>query len=90
MGFRAAFLPPGAYFRVCVSVAVFLLTETSLYHALLRSVIGVDAAASVVAGFSNVSAPRSNSRPASNGKRSRFLVVFLGFPARFPTLPALF
>jgi hypothetical protein len=31
VGFRPGFLPPWAYFRVCVSVAVFLLTQTLLY-----------------------------------------------------------
>ncbi len=31
LGLRPVFLLPGAYFRVCVFVAVILLTETSLY-----------------------------------------------------------
>ncbi len=31
LGFRPAFLPSRPYFRVCVSVAVFLMTETSSY-----------------------------------------------------------
>ncbi len=31
LGFRSGFLPPWPYFRVSVSVAVFLSTETSLY-----------------------------------------------------------
>jgi hypothetical protein len=30
LGFWRAFPPPWPYFKVCVSVAVFLLTETSL------------------------------------------------------------
>ncbi len=34
LGFRPGFVPPWAYFRVCVSVAVFLSTETSLYYVL--------------------------------------------------------
>ncbi len=32
LGFRPAFLYPWPYFRVCVSVAVFLSTATSRYH----------------------------------------------------------
>ncbi len=32
LGFWPGFLPPWAYFRVCVSVAVFLSTETSLHN----------------------------------------------------------
>ena len=31
LGSRPGFLAPWAYFRVCVSVAVFLLIEASLY-----------------------------------------------------------
>ncbi len=31
VGFRPGFLPPRAYLTVCVSVALFLSTETSLY-----------------------------------------------------------
>ncbi len=40
LGSRAVFLTLPAYFRVCVSVAVFLSTETSLYTARL-SVVGL-------------------------------------------------
>ena len=39
LGFRPVFLPSWAYVRVCVFVAVFLSTETSLYASHVASVL---------------------------------------------------